>query len=80
MNEITGCYVGYSADELAEMKAEFTALRTAIATGHQGYSRPGLAVTRANLKDVLQTLAEIRYAEQVASGGIVTETLADLSA
>jgi hypothetical protein len=71
----TGKYLGMSATDLAALKTQYEAARTAILTGGQAYTRPGLSITRATLSEISDELAEIYYALNVNTGGIVRETL-----
>lgn len=65
------------------MKAEWIACLKSIAIAHQSYSVAGRSFTRANLTEVRNTLGEIIYALNIAtggaSGGVVREVYSDLS-
>lgn len=77
---VTGKYVGKSASELTALRTQFETARTNILTGHQSYTRPGLSVTRADLRLIMEELQEIEYAQRVESGNLMRETVAALDA
>lgn len=76
---MTGAFVGLDAATLATMRTEWLACLTAIATAHQAYQIGGRNFTRANLKEVRDTLGEINYAYSILTGTRLTETYADMS-
>lgn len=63
------------------MLTVWQACLTSIATGMQSYSIAGRSMTRANLAEVSDTVAEISYALQLKSGAptVVREVYSDMS-
>jgi hypothetical protein len=57
-----GDFYYLDAATLAQLKTDYTACLTSIATGAASYSIGGRSFTRANLAEVRQTLAEIAAA------------------
>ncbi len=70
---VKGTFYGYPLATLQTMQTTWNAALTAIAI-NQSYSLAGRSLTRANLKDVLDTLAEIQSAIDRANGVRVTQT------
>lgn len=76
---IQGLFVNIDAATLATMQADWLACLHSVAIGNQSYSIAGRSFTRANLKEVSETLGEISYALQLKSGNLQRVTYADLS-
>jgi len=75
---ITGKYVHLPAATLATMLTNLTAAHAAVLTG-QSYSIAGRQLTRANLADISDELAEVAYAQNIQSGTGKRFTYADMS-
>lgn len=75
---ISGKYVHLPAATLATMLTNLTAAHAAVLTG-QSYSIAGRTLTRANLADISNELAEVAYAQKLQSGSVVRMTVADMS-
>lgn len=76
---IQGLFVYVPLATLQTMQAQWIAALQAIAVGNQSYSIAGRAFTRANLREVNDTLAEIAYAIQLQSGTIQRTIYSDMS-
>ena len=65
---IQGIFYGLDSATLATLKTNYTDAIIAVATAGQSYSISGRAFTRANLKELNETLAEIVAAQNYAAG------------
>jgi hypothetical protein len=74
-----GLFIHLDSATLSELKTDYVAALKAIAVGNQSYSIAGRTFTRANLREVSDTLAEIAYAVQLKSGSLVRTVRADMS-
>lgn len=75
---IQGTFVGLTAAELTTLRTNtLAALNTAMTAG-ASYSLGGRSHSR-NVAQLNDTLAEINYAQQLASGSRVTRTYANCS-
>ncbi|MEM6885423.1 MAG: hypothetical protein AAF571_10355 [Verrucomicrobiota bacterium] len=63
-----GTFIGLDTADLNELKTEFTACLKAIAVAGQSYTIAGRSFTKANLKEVGDTLGEINHALKLKSG------------
>jgi len=73
-------FVGLPAATLTTLQTKYIEAITAIAEGAQSYSISGSrTITRANLADATETLAQINYALDNANGTLVRRTFADFS-
>lgn len=72
-----GDFFYLDAATLSQLKTDYTACLTAIATGAASYSIGGRSFTRANLAEVRQTLAEITAAQRFQSGSRVRTVYPD---
>ena len=80
MANVTGVFVGLDAATLAQMKTDWLLCLQSIAVLAQSYSLAGRNYNKADLAEVKATIAEIVYAQRLASGDSVSTTYADFSA
>lgn len=76
---VSGIFVHLDLTILQTMQIEWLACLSSIATGQQSYSIAGRTFTRANLKEVSETVSEIAYAIKLNSGGIARTVYSDMS-
>jgi hypothetical protein len=76
---VTGKFIHLPAATLATMLTEWNACLSAIATSHQAYSIAGRQITRANLDEVSNIVAEICYAQKLQAGTLQRVTYSDMS-
>lgn len=72
-----GDFYYLDASTLTQLKTDYTACLTAIATGAQSYTIGGRSFTRAQLAEVRQTLAEIVAAQRYQAGNRVRTVYPD---
>lgn len=75
---ITGKYVHLPSATLATMLTNLTAAHAAVLTG-QSYSIAGRTLSRANLRDIAEELAEVSYAQTVQGTSGKRFVVADMS-
>jgi len=75
---VTGKYIHLSSATLATMLTNLTTAHAAALAG-QSYSIAGRQLTRANLAEISNELAEVSYAQSFQSGTVKRVTYADMS-
>lgn len=73
---IQGVFYGLDSATLDTLKTAYTNAIVAVATAGQSYSISGRAFTRADLKELNATLAEIIAAQNQANGTGINQTYA----
>lgn len=71
---ITGVFYGLDSATLATLKEAYVNAIVAVATAGQSYSISGRSFTRADLRELNETLAEIIAAQNYANGTATTQT------
>jgi hypothetical protein len=71
---IQGIFFGLDAATLATLQTAYTNAIVAVATAGQSYSISGRSFTRADLKALNETLAEIYAAQSRLAGTATTQT------
>lgn len=74
-----GVFRGLDSATLLQMRTEWLACLQAIAVLGQSYVFANRNFTKANLQEVKDTVGEINYALNLASGLTVSTTYADMS-
>ncbi len=78
MAALTGRYLSLTSAQLATLRTQLETARTAILTGGQTWSRPGMSMGRVSFMDVTADLAEVSYAEAIVNRTWINITHADL--
>jgi hypothetical protein len=61
-------FIGFSDEDIAELKSAYKQVLLDIAKAGQSYAFPGRSFTRADIPNVLNLLSQLRAAADVASG------------
>ena len=75
---LEGKFVNLDAETLALLATDYTTCLRQIAA-NQSYSMAGRSFTKADLKAVSDTLAEIKYAQGIQAGTINRFVVADMT-
>jgi len=74
---VNGWLFGLDSATLAQLLTDYQNALTAVATTGQSYSIGGRTFTRADLSEIGQMIAEIKAAQNKASGTRVTKIYTD---
>jgi hypothetical protein len=72
-------FAGLTVAQLEQLQTDFLACLSAIANAHQSYSIGGRQFTRADLKEVRQTLSDIGSALEIKKKTLQRFIVSDLS-
>lgn len=76
---MTGQFIHLTTAQVTEQLSAWLACSLAIANGHQAYAIAGRNITRANLKEVSDIIAELSYALSVKAGTLQRVVESDMS-
>ena len=63
-------FLGMPIEDIQALRATYLQVITDIAKTGKSYAFPGLSLTRADLKDIKETLSQLRIAEGIADGSV----------
>lgn len=76
---LSGQFLGLTAAELTTLRTNTLAALNGVLTGAQSYSLGGRTFTKADIRELRETLAEISHAQSLLDGTRTTRTYADMS-